>query len=120
MEKISERPPERVANVATCRVSLSWARTAHSRRTGCQDGALRRILSHRPVALGALATLGVGCIAATLHSSGNDTARSVDPPTTLTMAGAYTSTFQLNLRTFGNTSLTLELNLSTFGTYPRV
>jgi hypothetical protein len=27
---------------------------------------------------------------------------------------------ELNLRTFGNTSLTLELNLSTFGTHPQL
>ena len=35
--------------------------------------------------------------------------------------GACTrSLLQLNLRTFGNTSLTLELNLSTIGTHSRV
>jgi hypothetical protein len=34
--------------------------------------------------------------------------------------GLHSFSFQLNLRTFGRTSLTLELNLSTFGTYPRV
>jgi hypothetical protein len=36
-------------------------------------------------------------------------------------AGAYTrSHHKLNLRTFGNTTLTLELNLSAFGRHPRV
>jgi len=34
--------------------------------------------------------------------------------------GLHSLTSQLNLRTFGNTSLTLELNLSTFETHPRV
>ena len=32
----------------------------------------------------------------------------------------HSHTLELNLRTFGNTSLTLELNLSTFKTHPRV
>jgi len=32
----------------------------------------------------------------------------------------HSFTFQLNLRSFGNTSLTSELNLSTFGPHPRV
>jgi len=33
--------------------------------------------------------------------------------------GLYSLTSELNLRTFGNTSLSLELNLSTLGTHPR-
>jgi hypothetical protein len=33
--------------------------------------------------------------------------------------GLHSLTSQLNLRTFGNTSLTLELDYSTFGTRPR-
>ena len=34
--------------------------------------------------------------------------------------GLHSLASQLDLRTFGNASLTLELNLSTFGTHPRV
>jgi hypothetical protein len=34
--------------------------------------------------------------------------------------GLHSLISQLNLRTFGNTSLTLELNLGTFGPHPRV
>ena len=34
--------------------------------------------------------------------------------------GSHSLTSELNLRTFGNTSLTLELNSSTSGTHPRV
>ena len=34
--------------------------------------------------------------------------------------GLHSLTSKLNLRTFGDTSLTLELNLSNFGTDPRV
>ena len=36
------------------------------------------------------------------------------------MGFLHSLTSKLNLRTFGNTSLTLELNLSTLGTHPRV
>ena len=32
----------------------------------------------------------------------------------------HSSTSELNLKTFMNTSLTLELNLGTFGTHPRI
>jgi len=34
--------------------------------------------------------------------------------------GLHSLTSKLNLRTFGNTSLTLELNLNTIGPHPRV
>jgi hypothetical protein len=34
--------------------------------------------------------------------------------------GLHSLTSKLNLRIFGNTSLTFELNLSTFGTHPQV
>ena len=34
--------------------------------------------------------------------------------------GLHSLTSELNLRTFGNTSLTLNLNLSTYGPHPRI